>query len=242
MKIEIIGQGNVGSHLAKAFRDAGHDVNNISSRSLDKHRNDADLYLIAVKDDLVESVAERLDIRNKVIAHTSGSIPVSALQKISLHSGVLYPCQTFTKGNKMIYGTIPFLIEAGDPKTRDILTEAARSISDNVDYADSEKRKIIHIAAIFAANFTNHLWHLAHQILSENNIPFHTLIPLIQQSVDKIKITSPYLAQTGPAVRNDTEIIASHMKILEQNPEMKNIYKLLTESITKTHFNNDECN
>lgn len=240
MKIEIIGTGNVGSHLARAFGECGVETTAVSSRTFAGHTEDADIYLIAVKDDLISETAKRLGIPGGIVAHTSGSVPINALEGCSDHTGVFYPAQTFSKEVAMNYSSIPFFIEGSDPDTGNILMEAAGMISRRVEKADSDRRRILHIAAVFACNFANHLWHLAGKIAASENIPFDCLRPLIRQSCDKIMTVSPQEAQTGPARRGDRKVIDSHLKALEDYPELRDIYSLLNDSISKTYDN--ECN
>ena len=240
MKIEIIGTGNVGSHLARAFGECGVETTAVSSRTFAGHTEDADIYLIAVKDDLISETAKRLGIPSGIVAHTSGSVPINALEGCSDRTGVFYPAQTFSKEVAMNYSSIPFFIEGSDLNTENILMKAAGMISRRVEKADSDRRRILHIAAVFACNFTNHLWHLAGKIAASENIPFDCLRPLIRQSCDKIMTVSPQEAQTGPARRGDKKVTDSHLKALEDYPELRDIYSLLNDSISKTYDN--ECN
>lgn len=242
-KIVIIGSGNVATHLVKAFKGKGFDVENLSSR-LDRFNiADASLVIISVLDDAVGEVAHKVagslpDTEGPIVVHTSGSVSLEAL-KDSLRDntpcGVFYPMQTFSRDVAMRYDNIPFLIEASDASSLEQLKMLARAVSTNVSEANSATRKNYHIGAVFACNFVNHLWALADKYLSDNNLSFELLHPLLEQTFSKIAATEPFNAQTGPAVRGDKKVIDSHLNQLKDYPELINIYTLLTQSIESLH-------
>ncbi len=233
MKIDIVGKGKVGTHLVKALEDHA-DVCSIPSRTLEGLRKDSDLYLICVSDDAIYDVAEKIShIINKeaVLAHTSGTTPLSAISAIYPATGVFYPLQTFSKGIELEYSEIPFFIEGSDTHTSHMLETVARLICEKVYMADSERRKDIHIASVLSCNFVNHLWTLADNYLAAKNIPFDVLLPLIRETGNKILRVSPAEAQTGPAARHDMKTISSHTEKLRDNPGLLEIYKVMTASI-----------
>lgn len=239
MKIDIIGQGNVGSHLAKALGDKADTVS-VNSRTLAGLRADADLYLISVSDDAIANVAKKLKQKvnkNGIVAHTSGTTPLSSLKILSNPTGVFYPLQTFTKGIELDYAEIPFFIEAADKRTEDFLMDTARLISRNVRVADSVRRRELHVASVFCCNFSNHLWALAAGWLNERGLDFKTLLPLIKETTRKAGNGRPFENQTGPAVRHDQGVLNAHLQALEMDPELQDIYSLLSLSIMNHHPN-----
>lgn len=238
-KINIIGRGNVATHLEKAFRGKAM-VNAVTPRTLETLDVEADFTLICVSDSAIKEVAEKLPELKGIVAHTSGTTPInvfSGLENISGSYGVFYPMQTFSKDSPLDYSRIPFFIEGTDEATERSLCELAGIISNNVETANSDKRKALHVAAVFSCNFVNHLFALAEGYMSEHSLSFSTMLPLIEETVGKLHNLSPREAQTGPAVRKDRMIIDSHLNALNNYPEMKEIYKTITDSIINTYGN-----
>lgn len=192
---------------------------------------DADLYLIAVSENAIPEILEKINLHNKLIVHTAGSVPVDILQPYSDHYGVFYPLQTFSKQDDINFREVPFCIEANSPENMEKLVDLAQNISDDVREINSEQRRILHLAAVFACNFPNLLYIIAEHILHENNLDFDILLPLIKQTTLKITKDSPANLQTGPAIRNDMETIHKHLELLEDKPVYKEIYKLLTATV-----------
>lgn len=253
MKITIIGAGNVASHLAVALFRAKYDIVQVYSRT-NKHaaflakkvdaqpvseieaiESNADLYIIALKDDIIVDIVRSLHLPGKIVVHTSGSSSMSALASVSERIGVFYPLQTFSKEKEMSFSEVPVFIEGCDKGTTVILNQFAHTISNHVYEADSAKRKAIHIAAVIACNFTNYLYQVSSDYLSEHGISFDVLKPLIRETAQKIMETEPVNAQTGPAARGDWRIIEDHLKILENKPELMRLYQLLSEGIASQH-------
>jgi predicted short-subunit dehydrogenase-like oxidoreductase (DUF2520 family) len=209
--IIILGNGNVAAHLSEALLNAGYSVLQLWKRG--EVLRDADLYFIAVSDDAIEEVSKLIP-ENKFFAHTSGNIELK-------RGSVFYPLQTFSKYVEMDWTNIPILVESDDENLEQILVEIAKKISTNVQVVDAKTRRQIHLAAVFACNFTNHLWTISEDLLNEKNLPFDLLKPLINQTVQKIQSHHPKDVQTGPATRNDLKTLENHRKILS---------KLLNES------------
>ena len=238
MKIDIIGTGNVGSHLFNAFSKKGVDVNNVNSRSLDGLRTDSDLYVISVSDNAILDVARAISSRmpsNAILAHTSGTTDIAILKGLNANTGVFYPLQTFSKNVGLDYSEIPFFIEGSNGLTLNSLKGAASIISRVVVEMDSQQRRDLHVASVLSCNFVNHLWMLSEKYLAERNIDFSLLHPLIKETVRKIERTEPFRAQTGPAVRHDSVTIERHLEKLECDPEISAIYRLLSDSISRHH-------
>lgn len=233
-KIAIVGKGNVGSHLALALQSIA-EVTLVDSRTLDNLPNKSDLLIIAVKDDAIQSVASRVRGKAQILVHTSGSMALSVLDGFAPETGVFYPMQTFTKGVNLNYQEIPFFIEGSSEETEGKLINLASSISENVNRADSEIRKKLHVAAVFSCNFTNHLLFLADDLLHKDGLDYKVMLPLLRQTVAKLSSVAPEKAQTGPAARGDTAVISSHLELLSEDPGKAEIYKILSSSILDTY-------
>lgn len=265
MNISFVGAGNVAWHLAQAFEDAGHLITEVYSRDPQNARqltnelydtviqpdlnladSKAELVVLAVSDDALEEVIQRIVLpENAIVVHTSGTQSLSNLQQwieansdVPVHTGVLYPLQTFSKAVDPDYSKIPFCLEADNDQTLDKLIELAKSVSDNVNQVDSYERRVLHIAAVFACNFTNHLLSITHDLLKAEDLDFDLFKPLITETINKaLASTNPALGQTGPARRGDWATTAVHLEYLQaNNPEWASIYRLLTDSIRQRHF------
>lgn len=248
IEVVIIGAGNVATHLYQSFYKLKQiDVVQVFNRNpehLDfvddpskKVSNiadikKADLYLIAIKDEAIEDLALKLPENEGLVAHTSGSQPMSILSNFENY-GVFYPLQTFSKNKSVDFSEIPLCLEANSSENLDFLKRLAKMLSKKVYEVDSEQRKALHVSAVFVNNFSNHLFALAADYCKENDLPFEILKPLIKETVDKLETLDPYSAQTGPALRNDQKTISAHLSML--NEDQKNIYTILTESIQKLH-------
>ena len=248
-KIVIIGAGNVATQLGLALKKSKHTIVQVYSKhkysaskladalncdytnSFEKINPTAHIYIIAVNDDSIIEVSKQLRLRDKIVVHTSGSVAINLLKPVSANIGVFYPLQTFSKNTKVDFSIIPICIEANNAATIKVLQAIAKSMSNNVQKIDSEQRKKIHLAAVFACNFSNHLYAIASSILASANISFDVLKPLIEETAKKIKSISPEQAQTGPAVRNDVKTINDHLKMLSDSKQHKQLYKLISRSI-----------
>lgn len=236
MKVDIIGQGNVGSHLAKALQSAA-DVAVVNPRSLEGLRPDSDLYIISVSDSAISEVFGRIisllpPQASGIVAHTSGSTDISALSQQRLRFGVFYPLQTFSKDVALEYDKIPVLIDGCDEETSEKLETLAAQFSSKVRRAGSAERRKLHLASVLACNFANRLWSIADEYLSEENLDFELLKPLIAETCRKMMVTRhPAEGQTGPAVRHDLPTIDKHLDMLSSRPALRQIYSIMTESI-----------
>lgn len=231
MKIAIVGKGNVGSHLFTSLQEKC-DCCLIDSHSPEETPANADIIIICVKDDAIEEVASRLPDTNAVIAHTSGSVDMDTLKGKGENYGVFYPLQTFTKGVSLNYREIPVFIEGNSETSIEKLKELATLFSDDVRKADSDTRRKLHLASVFAGNFTNALACVAVRLLEETDIDFSALKPLMRQTVAKLDSLTPLDAQTGPAQRGDLKVIQSHLNMLEKYPELQEIYRNFSHIIT----------
>lgn len=251
MKIVCIGSGNLATNLTLAWKEAGILVEQVFSRTEANARalaerlgcawtsstgeiiNDADLYLFSLKDSALETVASRLPKNNGLWVHTAGSMPLSVFEPFTTRRGVLYPLQTFSKGRRIDLGNVPFFLEANSEEDGAILEQLARAVSRDVRFLPSEKRRHLHLAAVFACNFVNHIYALADDILRKEGIPFEVLLPLIDETAAKVHRLTPREAQTGPAIRYDENVINKHLAMLDKTPELKALYETLSRSIHK---------
>ena len=248
MKIVIIGSGNVAYHLAKAFQENKIPVSQLFGRNENDLKfiseqlqipfstsqlHDADLYLICVSDGSISEVSKMITKENCLVAHTSGSLPKEILEG-NFRKASFYPLQTFSKSKDLDYKEVPFFVESDDDNDLELLKNLALNISKKVMISTYEKRKYIHLTAVFACNFVNHLFARAKEISDSQEIPFAYFLPLIKETTAKIEILEPKLAQTGPAIRNDERVVKAHEDLITDEEQLK-IYKIMNESIKKMY-------
>lgn len=243
IKVVILGAGNVATHFFKAFKKAENveviQVYNRSEASLEVFKSNtqttsdlaqlknADVFLVCVKDDAIEALISQLSNIDGIVAHSSGSVPLSASAK---RNAVFYPLQTFSKQTEVNFKEIPICIETSVAEDLPVLKQLAHSISEKVFEISSEQRKKLHLAAVFACNFSNYMYSIAEDLCNQNEVPFEVLSALIKETAQKATLHSPKSVQTGPAKRNDQDTIKQHLAQLN-NADYKEIYKLLTQSI-----------
>ena len=181
---------------------------------------------------------------NALIVHTSGTQPLDNLERwmgiysdVPVQTGVFYPLQTFTKGQPfMPFDEIPLCLEAADKATENQLVDLGQQISDVVYLMTSTERQLMHVAAVLAGNFTNHLLTLAHDLTESNGLEFNLLRPLIAETMRKgLATNNPAEVQTGPARRNDLTTIDTHLTLLAGYPQLSEIYQVMTQSIQQLH-------
>lgn len=228
--IAIVGSGNVATHLYKALEDKTKVVM-VNPRTLEELNSDVDIILLCVSDDAIKEVSDRIGETGALLAHTSGSVPLSVLAGKGSESGVFYPLQTFSKGVELNYREIPLFIEASSKEGLKKLRQIGELLSDNIHEADSESRRKLHLASVFACNFTNALAGIADGLLMDSGFDIKVILPLLKQTIDKLHLLSPKEAQTGPAKRGDSEVMESHLKMLEEKPRLKELYSLMSDII-----------
>lgn len=253
MRITLIGSGNVATHLAAALKNAGHKIVQVYSPnmhnaallayhvgaaavdSLADITPETDIFIVAVKDDAIAEIIPQLSTHQQLIAHTSGAVSLQVLLNTTPNAGVFYPLQTFSKTKELDFWQVPVCIEGADEQITKHLEELGRTISNNVYRVSSAQRKVLHLSAVFACNFTNHLYAIAQELLQENDLRFDMLRPLIAETADKIKAHSPADVQTGPAIRNDEKTMQTHLQMLEGKAGLQEIYQLLSQDIIKNN-------
>ena len=251
--IVCIGSGNVATHLTSALAKAGKNIVQVYSpnaahgQTLAKELNcpyisninnlqpNADMYLIAISDDAIESVAKKINTEKGIVVHTSGITDINVLNHHK-NFGVFYPLQTFSKNVTVNMQDVPFLIEGSSQNTQQQLIQLAKSIGNNIHLIDSEKRKKFHLAAVLVNNFPTYLYLQAHEYLKSANLNFDLLLPLIRETGNKIKTVNPEKAQTGPARRKDLNVLETHRRMLSNFPDTLKIYNVITQQIVKKYY------
>ena len=248
MRIVIIGTGNVATILGKRFLSADHEIVQVCGRNLlhaeelaemlsatvttDLTNPDqtADLYVLAVTDTALASVAAELRLDKKLVVHTAGAVSKDVLRACSKNYGVLYPLQSL-RSELNDLPEIPFVVDGNTEDDLALITEFANSISNHVQHAGDEQRLKMHVAAVMVSNFTNHLYALAKAYCLKEKVDFTMLLPLITAVAERLYEYEPAAVQTGPALRNDSATIQKHMALLQHHPSLKMMYALFTESI-----------
>ena len=227
MRIGLIGRGRVATHMGKALLKAGHEVTSVNSRTLEELPEDADAYIIAVKDSALQEVISKAvkGREERLFLHTAGSMPLSVFDGYTRNGGVLYPMQTFSMDREVDFKEIPLFIEGSDARIRQL----AESISNHVYELSTADRKYLHLAAVFACNFANHCYTLAADVLAKKGLPFDVMLPLVDETARKVHELHPRDAQTGPAVRGDQNVMQAQTALLDG--KAKEIYELLSHSI-----------
>ena len=252
MKVVLIGSGNVATVFGKLIHNAGHEILQVVSRNIDhanslaSHYNalaahleepefaEADIYIVALNDAVLEHMEKITALKNKFVVHTAGSISMDVLKNTTSSYGVLYPLQSLSKIIQQTDG-FPILVEANTKELLQEITEFAKSFSGNVIKATEAERLHYHIAAVFAGNFTNHMYAIVENFCIKEKIGFKNLLPLIYEVNSRLSNFSPQDVQTGPAIREDIFTINKHLQALSSYPDIKYLYLKLSESILKLH-------
>lgn len=250
MKVSIIGSGNVAMVLGRKIKAAGHEILQVYSRNLKDAKiladelqcdavNDwhmitdtATIYLIALSDAAIGEAAEKMAIKKALVVHTAGSVSIDILKNCSANYGVLYPLQSLRK-EKTGYENIPLLVDGNTADDLCLIEDFAATISKQVQKANDDYRLKLHVAAVFANNFTNHLYSLAAKYCEQEQVAFSLLQPLIEETARRLKDNHPRLMQTGPAARNDQPTIENHLLLLAKYPHLQTIYEMMTKSIQR---------
>ncbi len=257
MKVAIIGTGNAATVLGRKISNAGHEIVQVAGRKVeDAHALGnllhcqvvyntryltpfAELYIVAVSDTELPAVAARLKLHGKTIVHTAAAVSKDVLSQCSSNYGVLYPLQTLRKENSRIPPT-PVLIDASNEETRKMLMNFADTWAENVSVATDEERLKLHVAAVFANNFANHLFAIVANYCKTENLKFSLLLPLIEETARTVQQNIPAQVQTGPAVRQDLATIEKHLQLLSAYPQMQQLYSMLNDSIIQFHQQHEQ--
>jgi predicted short-subunit dehydrogenase-like oxidoreductase (DUF2520 family) len=253
-KITLVGAGNLAWHLAESLESAGYAIAEVYSRELrnanllaqrtynatptnhlDFKDSEADFFFICVPDNAIKEIVLEIQLPpNAILVHTSGAEPLATLSGKNVSIGVFYPLQTFTKGRKLDFGGIPICVESDEKNTVELLVQIAQSISKNVYEINSEERAVLHLAAVFACNFTNHLLTISKQIMEQQQLDFEMLQPLIKETIEKALRIGPENGQTGPAKRADSFTLIAHQSLLQKQfpADFLEVYEIISKNIT----------
>lgn len=256
-EVVVLGAGNVASSLVPAIERSGagkvvqvysRDITNAQALACKLVQcgavsdaaeivTDADIYLVTLADDAVIPVISRIPRNEALWLHTSGSLPMTVLAGNSSRYGVFYPLQTFSKSRPVDLDAVSLFTEGSSEETEAEIREFGKKIFKNIYHADSQTRRLMHVAAVFACNFTNYMWIIAYDLLKSNGIPFDVLEPLLRETLEKALKMPPRDGQTGPARRRDTGIINAHASSLPESEGR--LYRLLSDCIIKEFYGND---
>ena len=256
MRITLIGAGRVATQLALALHTQ-HQIVQVYSRNLqhaqrvaDKVHTQAidqveqlnsqtDLVIIAVSDQAIEPIIQSIKVYlpQCLIVHTSGSTALSIIEHHHKRAGVFYPLQTFSFEREVNWSETPLFVEASQQQDVELLTTLANSLSNNVYQYSSKQRQTLHLAAVFACNFSNYCYDMAQQIVDAEQVDFSLLYPLILETAEKATHNNPQQMQTGPAMRGDQNILNLHQQLLAQSnrADLQEVYALMSEGIFKRH-------
>lgn len=259
MKICLVGSGNLGSNLGKSMMDAKMDIIQVISRNIKNAKNlaqelnadytdkieeynrDAEIIIFSVSDDSIPELLRKADFGNRLLIHTAGSVSQNVFEGHSNKYGILYPLQTFSKEESVCFKEIPIFTESNKESSLAIIDTLAKQLSTKVYHATSDERLSIHVAAVFACNFTNHLYHIAHDILQDISVDFDVFAPLLRQTAERaIKTGDPIKSQTGPALRQDEGTMQKHLEKLKQNEGLTELYKFMSNRIFETKKENPD--
>jgi predicted short-subunit dehydrogenase-like oxidoreductase (DUF2520 family) len=235
MKIVLIVRGRLATNLEHALLSAGHEVASINSRTLEALPLEADVYIVAVKDAALADVirAATKGRESQLFVHTAGSMPMDIFKGLTVHYGVFYPMQTFSKERLVDFNDISVFLETNDAVSMERLKMLSTTLTTHIYELDSEGRKHLHLAAVFACNFVNHCYALSAEVLAAKGLPFSVMLPLVDETAQKVHELSPREAQTGPAVRGDQNVMQMQANMLAGNPAVKQIYEALSNDIQR---------
>lgn len=249
MRVVLIGAGNVATVLGRKVKNAGHAIIQVVSRRLDNATlladelgcpatnnfeavdKTGDLFLVAMSDAALNELKEKVHVGDKIVVHTAGAVSKDVLKDVSSNYGVLYPLQSLRKENKDENVVVPLLIDAINEYSIEIINNFASSISPVVSYIQDEQRLKLHIGAVLASNFANHLYCLTNEFCTKENIDFNLLRPIIEETATRLRDHAPCDMQTGPAARKDVITLDKHLRLLMAHPKLRTMYLRMTDSI-----------
>jgi len=248
----MIGAGNVSTHISRHFHLAGHQISCIYSRTdigaqqlaaelgvpgtsvIEDVPVDADFYILCVPDRVVLEVAEKFRHISGIWLHTSGALSMNLFQDAFKQYGVLYPLQTLSRSRPLEPSQVPCLVEGSSPQVLASVMKLALSVYRTVEEVSSEKRLVIHTAAVFANNFSNHMVHIAKELISEQNIDPQMIEPILKETFEKIMALGTVEGRTGPAIRGDQETMNKHIELLKDHPEWEKLYTFISRDIERS--------
>lgn len=249
MKVVIIGAGNVASVFGRLAKKSGHEILQVYSRKITSAEllagelqcsctdnfsdifHSADIYIVAITDVALSLLKENINLGNRIVVHTAGSVQMDVLKEVSENYGVLYPFQSLRKEIMVTSMPIPLLVDGNNEKTLHVIEEFAKTLSDTVSRMNDDERMKLHIAAVVINNFTNHLYALAADYCKAEKLDFKMLLPMIEETALRLRYTQPGDVQTGPAVRKDIITLDKHLRILTAHPKLRTVYLRMTDSI-----------
>lgn len=245
----IVGSGNVGFHVGQRLHQAGYPIQQVFSltplhgKSLAEKVDstytndvaqivsDADVYIVCVTDDAMESVIDALNIKSKIVLHTAGSVPKNISKRTDIHQGVLYPLQSFNRKAEVSWENVPVFIDGDNDEVVSVATELGNALTGNTKRANDEQRLRVHIAAVFANNFSNHCLAIGQKLLEETGYDFDVLKPLVETTFKRLQRSNPSDVQTGPSKRGDAKTVDKHLNALVKHPDWKELYRYLSDDI-----------
>lgn len=253
MRIALIGSGRVASCMGPRLKEAGHTIAGVYSRTLQNAQQlatvlgapaidsleqlpDADIYLTMLTDDALINLAPAIvkGREDTLFIHTAGSVSAQVWKDAGARRyGVMYAMQTFSKSAVIDWPQVPVFVEGSSDAEQETIKTLAHDLSGNVSVLSSNGRKKLHIAAVFACNFANHMYAISERLLESEGVPFSVMLPLVRETARKVEAMSPASAQTGPAVRGDRKVIDEHLRLLSENPEYAELYRLISIDINK---------
>lgn len=253
IKISFVGAGRVGSAICRELFKKGFVIDTIISTSgingiplaneckaeWSKKLlipDSTGVAIVAVPDRRLKKVLSDLRCSpGTIVAHTAGSIGLDIYPEEIIKKGVIYPLQTFSYRREINFSELPVFIEASDSETSDIISYIAGALGCRVSYAGTEQRRKLHLAAVFACNFTNHMMTIGKELAINSGYSFDELKPLLLETFLKASEAGPENSQTGPAVRNDKNTIRKHLELLSFERDLQKIYRDISKSIFKYH-------
>lgn len=252
MKVALVGSGNVATVLGKVIHNAGHEIVQVLSRNENHAKSlaqlfncpygsfksssylDADIYILTITDTALYHLDQYVQLGSKLVVHTAGSVSKDVLKNVSSNYGTIYPLQSLIK-NAEETPEIPLLVDGSDEEITGFIYKFAKSLSNTVTLANDQERLKFHVAAVLVNNFTNHLFAMADEFCTKEKIDFKKLYPLMDETINRVKLHPPDVVQTGPAIREDIYTLGKHLQILSAHPDLKYLYLKLSESILKLH-------
>lgn len=250
MRIVFIGSGNIAHFFATRLKGKGHDIVQVFSRDAGHAQalaalcgiplvttdiaaivKDADVYILAIKDDAITEIATQLSFPGKVVLHCAGAVALDVMAGVSEHLAVIWSLYSIKKNNLPDSDYIPLIVEANTDTAREVALGLAKDMSETVLETDLVQRQMLHLNAVFVNNFTNHLLAIAEKIGEEHQLPFSILQPIIRQTLEQVQRVLPSESQTGPAVRHDEATIEKHLSLLAGHPGWRQIYADISASI-----------